>query len=140
MTTTTALCSASIVSEGGWHSYPCQNRAKMQHQEKWYCGVHDPAKRELKRKERNAKWQAEWKAKGDRREAARKQRDALAESHAELVAALERAFPVLQDAALAKAELHPSDIAFRGLNDIPDRINHARRALRKARALVPEGE
>ncbi len=55
-------CSAEVRDSGGWHYYPCGNKAKMQHEGKGYCGVHDPVKREVKRKAQSAKWSAGFKA------------------------------------------------------------------------------
>ena len=47
---------------GGW--YHCRNKAKMQHEGKSYCGIHDPVKRKSREDERhhklNAKWKTEW--------------------------------------------------------------------------------
>jgi len=40
----------------------CQKPAKMQHDGKWYCGVHDPVKRKAKDAERQAAWAAQYEA------------------------------------------------------------------------------
>ena len=50
-----------------WHSFSlrshaCGKTAKMEHEGKWYCGIHDPVKRAGKRAERDAAWEAKWNA------------------------------------------------------------------------------
>ena len=48
-------CEATL-RRGGWNSYACTHPAKMRHEGKGYCGVHDPVKRETRRKELTTKW------------------------------------------------------------------------------------
>lgn len=43
----------------GWGGR-CGKPAKMQHNGKFYCGVHDPVKRAAKHAERDAAWRAKW--------------------------------------------------------------------------------
>jgi len=50
-------------------SYPghtCGNPAKMEHEGKPYCGIHDPVKRAAREAASKAKWDALWKAKTER--------------------------------------------------------------------------
>lgn len=52
------FCEAKIYSM--WVFRKCNKPAKMEYKGKYYCGVHDPVKREEKKKVRNAKWEKEW--------------------------------------------------------------------------------
>lgn len=87
----TGVCSDSTYNNGWFH--PCRNKAKMTHEGKGYCGIHDPVKKAAKRAERDAKWQAEWDAKLARSavvEAHQKAAEHALKHHAALVAMLER--------------------------------------------------
>ena len=56
---------------GGWDSYACTYKAKMQHEGKGYCGVHYPVRVAARRAEASRKWKAEFDAKmkrGDERQ------------------------------------------------------------------------
>lgn len=37
----------------------CNNPGKVQHEGKWFCGVHDPIKKKARADERSEKWAAE---------------------------------------------------------------------------------
>ena len=52
-------CSKQVWS-GSWHTRPCKKPGKVQHEGKWYCGVHNP--------ERRIKRDQEWRAASDARE------------------------------------------------------------------------
>jgi hypothetical protein len=51
-------CEAQVFKD--FHTYQCSNGAKVQGDDgKFYCGIHDPAKVEAKRKARDEKWERE---------------------------------------------------------------------------------
>lgn len=54
----TEECQQIIHSD--WTRYQCRKRAKMMHEGKYYCGIHDPAKRAAKRAECDKKWKTQW--------------------------------------------------------------------------------
>ncbi len=54
----------------GWHRIQCSKNGKIEREGKYYCGIHDPVAIEAKSKARNAKWNAEWRAKADTQAAA----------------------------------------------------------------------
>ena len=65
-----ARCEATLRS-GGWNSYACTHPAKMHHEGKGYCGVHDPVRKAARRAEASRKWKAGFDAKmkrGDERQ------------------------------------------------------------------------
>ncbi len=51
----TPNCSTPVPGDTGLHSYPCINFGKVQHEGKWYCGVHDPVRRAQARLARKAR-------------------------------------------------------------------------------------
>lgn len=55
-------CCAQVHSSFGVGFHTCGNKAKMQHDGKWYCGVHDPVKRAAQQKKRDAEWRAKYDA------------------------------------------------------------------------------
>ena len=61
--TQTDKCSGSTYDPSGFGNYyPCQYKAKMQHEGKGYCGVHDPVRRKEKRAAQSAKWRQDFAA------------------------------------------------------------------------------
>ncbi len=44
---------------GNWRSYQCQNKAKMEHKGKHFCGTHDPVKRKERQDARDKKYDEE---------------------------------------------------------------------------------
>jgi len=46
-------------SFGLFHSHPCQSKAKVEREGKWYCGTHDPVKIKARKDAQCAKWKAE---------------------------------------------------------------------------------
>lgn len=62
------------------------------------------------------------------------ERDALAESRAALVEALEKALPVLKDAVIAQGALPAGHPAFQGIGRLQARADQARAALDAAKA------
>ena len=54
-------CSAEMYNPIGF-GYPCSYPAKMHHEGKGYCGVHDPVKRKAKRGESSRKWRVDFDA------------------------------------------------------------------------------
>ena len=94
-------CAETIFNSSVYRSFPCSVGATVQDGSNWWCGIHSPEakqRRKAKRDARHAKWTAEFEAGIKHREAAQSERDALAESHAELVEALARALPVALEA------------------------------------------
>ena len=65
---TMSTCSTMKYSGGGFRGYRCTNSAKMHHEGKGYCGVHDPVKKAAQKAARIDKSNAKWKAitRGDR--------------------------------------------------------------------------
>ncbi len=56
-------CSAKVYdSFGSGGRWPCSYQAKMHHEGKGYCGIHDPVKKATRDAERRARWSAEFKA------------------------------------------------------------------------------
>jgi uncharacterized Zn finger protein (UPF0148 family) len=53
-------CCALVRAGSQWHRIACGKTAKVEHEGKWYCGIHDPVKKAAKDKEREAKWKAQW--------------------------------------------------------------------------------
>ena len=53
---------------GGWNSYACTHPAKMRHEGKGYCGVHDPVKKQARRKAHTANWRTNYNARLKRAE------------------------------------------------------------------------
>jgi hypothetical protein len=56
-------CCHNISTAHGWRFYACGKKAKVEHKGKFYCGIHDPVRATEKIVARNAKWDAETKAK-----------------------------------------------------------------------------
>ena len=52
-------CSARVVYGDWGHSNQCENRAKMEHEGKHFCGVHDPVKRKAKEDAKRDEWNAQ---------------------------------------------------------------------------------
>lgn len=52
-------CIAKMYDRG--HSWSCQNKAKMEHEGEYYCGVHDPIKKKAREDKQYAKWDKELK-------------------------------------------------------------------------------
>ena len=51
-----ARCSARV-NYGDWgRSHQCENRAKMEHEGKHFCGVHDPVKRDARDAAKREEW------------------------------------------------------------------------------------
>jgi hypothetical protein len=91
-------CVATTASVGGGWSTArtCGSRAKVVHDGKWYCGVHDPARRQQKDAARRARW--------DANDVAREARDAV--EHAVLdVADAVVAFNDILPAAISRAKI-----------------------------------
>ena len=60
-------CTAVTRDPTGWgHRYPCTYKAKMQHEGKGYCGIHDPVKKAAREAERKAKYDARLKRSDER--------------------------------------------------------------------------
>lgn len=55
-----------------FHNYPCGNNAKVERDDKWYCGIHDPERKRKKREAQEKTWEEESK----KREKAFKRRSA----------------------------------------------------------------
>lgn len=53
-------CEAEISDGTGWHCYQCTNNAKIEQDGRWYCGIHDPARREKRRKAKKEELEREW--------------------------------------------------------------------------------
>ena len=51
-------CQEKMYSNWSW--YDCNKTAKMTHEGKHYCGIHDPVKRKAKREEKSKQWREEW--------------------------------------------------------------------------------
>lgn len=51
-------CCASVF--GKWSSHNCENKAKMEHEGKWYCGIHDPVRKAEKDRAWREKFDREW--------------------------------------------------------------------------------
>lgn len=75
-------CRASVIGDG-YRGHQCANKAKVTRtvevssdvvEEVEYCGIHDPVKVEEKRKAREAKWRAAWKAQAEARAQAERSR------------------------------------------------------------------
>jgi uncharacterized Zn finger protein (UPF0148 family) len=68
MTENKHTCQARFYSQ--WSSTPstCNKTAKMEHEGKHYCGIHDPVKKQAKRDEKHKEW-------NDRYEASKKARE-----------------------------------------------------------------
>lgn len=73
-------CCASIWDKYSFRSNACGKTAKMEHEGKHYCGIHDPLKNAKKAAEREAQWAKE------REESARKFR--LTQAAPEMLALL----------------------------------------------------
>ena len=119
----------------------CVNTGKVEDSGKWWCGIHSPEanrKRKAKRKARWAENDARWATKRAQLEDdARKldAYDALAESHAELIGALEWALPYVQDARPAPADV----ILTQAVRDRHAKgLIEAKALIRKARKLGAE--
>jgi len=93
----------------GW-SGTCGKPAKMRHNNKFYCGVHDPVKREAKREEREAAWRVKWNEKNavwarrDKIQAAQKDVIAVARAACQQAASWD-------DVAAAVARLNQAEAA-----------------------------
>jgi uncharacterized Zn finger protein (UPF0148 family) len=57
-----AKCCAIPTTAWGYRPAPCGNRAKVERNGKFYCGIHDPVAVRAKRDARNAKWDAQREA------------------------------------------------------------------------------
>ena len=53
------VCCASVW--GGWSSHHCGKPAKIEHKGGYYCGIHDPIRKETERIERDKKYDERWK-------------------------------------------------------------------------------
>jgi hypothetical protein len=105
----------------GFHSTRCNRKGTLTHEGKRYCKQHYPPNVEARDKKRNAKWDAEWKAKeqGWKRDAAIKQAfPVMLEALEEITAWLE---PGWAEANGAKCETRQDALAL------------AKKALRLAR-------
>jgi len=71
------------VTYKNWHQVRCDKPAKMEHNGKHYCGIHDPVKRKQRSDEKQEEWRAEWAAKKEAEKAAA-DRQAQLEREAEL--------------------------------------------------------
>ena len=61
MTDTPERCSTLTFGANSW-GHPCTNKVKMHHEDKGYCGVHDPVRRKEKQAAQSAKWQQDFAA------------------------------------------------------------------------------
>jgi len=59
----TMKCCAMVYNQNGWGSHACGNKAKMFHDGKAYCGIHDPIKAKAIADEKQRKFDAEWEEK-----------------------------------------------------------------------------
>jgi len=58
-------CSENVFEVDGF-DHQCQKTATVERNGKWYCTIHDPEYINAKREKRNAKWDAERKARKER--------------------------------------------------------------------------
>lgn len=95
-------CEATIFSQ--WSSHKCGKVARMEHEGKHYCGIHDPVKRKEKQAERDRKWREEHDAQAleDRK---RQHRRTFGEEAIELVQRISRGDIAMQHARRACDEL-----------------------------------
>jgi len=56
-------CQGRVLGSGGWHSYQCGNKPKVERDGKLYCGVHDPIRLQKKREEKQKEWKEEYRKK-----------------------------------------------------------------------------
>lgn len=95
MTTTNELdgkkCCAEVWSDVSYRNFPCSNRAKVIHDDKLYCGVHDPEKKKARRERAHAKWEAEGRLKRSEF-AERRAKERIADA---VIAGRDAALPVL---------------------------------------------
>lgn len=83
----------------GFRHDDCGRGAKYEHEGKWYCKTHHPPTVQAKSDARNVKWEAEWKARSEREQAARDaevEQKRRADCHDQLVAALRSALHCAQ--------------------------------------------
>ena len=62
---TRETCVETLWPAGAWHGHKCGKKGKVQHEGKWYCGIHSPeakAKRKAKMDAADAERAARWKA------------------------------------------------------------------------------
>lgn len=55
-------CAGRCRSDNGYHRHPCSKSGKYHEDGKDWCGSHRPSRIKAKVEARNAKWDAEWKA------------------------------------------------------------------------------
>lgn len=82
-------CASKTYSNMGW--YPCRNKGKVEEGGKLWCRTHAPSIVAERRRERNAKWDAKWKAQAEHRRQRRAEADEQerrAECYPALLAAL----------------------------------------------------
>lgn len=83
MTTTNELdgkeCCAKVWSDVRYRELPCGNRAKVIHDDKPYCGIHDPEKKKARRERAHAKWEAEGRL-GTAKAAERRAKERIADA------------------------------------------------------------
>lgn len=60
-------CCAKLRGSDWGYRPSCTRTAKVERDGKHYCAIHDPVRAEQKRQERNATWEAKWKAERDER-------------------------------------------------------------------------
>ena len=65
------------VCDSAWGWYKCPNRAKVERDGKFYCGVHDPERIRANKEALSAKFVADWKARIEREKAAKDKQAAL---------------------------------------------------------------
>jgi hypothetical protein len=51
-------CSGNIRKD--WHSYPCSKNGKLEHEGRFYCGMHHPPTVLAKNQAKTAAWHKEW--------------------------------------------------------------------------------
>ena len=63
-------CCGRVSPPDAWRSYQCGKNASMEHEGKHYCKTHHPPTVRAKRDASQAKWEADWRARRSREEAA----------------------------------------------------------------------
>lgn len=54
------FCAASVFSGGSFRGHPCGKAGKVERDGKWFCGIHDPVKRDARRETDRKAREADW--------------------------------------------------------------------------------
>lgn len=60
-------CQGDVWSQDSFRSHKCGNKGKVEHDGKWYCGVHDPQKAIDRHEKQMKEWESEQKAREDKK-------------------------------------------------------------------------